>query len=144
MRSLIATSVILALSALAAGSSSRQTSKLADRDREAIVQSVLREVFDSRRNAEGEHFILTEGIKAEWLPNIPNFKLTPATRQELKAFEKPPHYYVVRLRPMDSSVEVVVNLFDMSDERHAEVELHYSYRKVRGKWRGKYLFGGGN
>jgi hypothetical protein len=45
---------------------------------------------------------------------------------------------------MAASVRVTVNIYDMSDERYPEVELHYSYRKKSGKWIGKYLYGGGN
>jgi hypothetical protein len=143
MRSLMALSIVPALLTLAPSSVSRQRIGLSDEDRAAIVQSVLREVFNSRHNVEGEHFILTEGIKAERLPSIPKFKLTPMTRQQLKALEKPPYYYVVRLNPMASSVRVVVHLYDTSDERYPEMELYFSYRKTGGKWRGKYLYGAG-
>jgi hypothetical protein len=118
--------------------------KLADIDRAEIVQSVLREVFNPEHNIEGEHLILADGIRPDWLPQIPKFNLILVSRRELESYATPPRYYVVRLKPMAASVRVTVNIYDMSDERYPEVELYYSYRKKSGKWKGKYLYGGGN
>ncbi len=118
--------------------------RLADEDRAAIIQSVLRDVFNPKSNYEGEHLILAEGIRSEWIPKISGFNLKLMSRQELKSLEESPHYYVVRLKPTAKLVEVIVNIYDLKDERYPEVDLHYNYRRINGKWRGRYLYGGGN
>ena len=117
---------------------------LTDSDRATIIQSVLREVFNPKSNYEGEHLILAEGIRSEWIPRISGFNLKLMSREELESFEEPPHYYVIRLKLTSKIVEVIVNIYNMKDERYPEVDLHYSYRRLNGKWKGKYLYGGGN
>jgi hypothetical protein len=124
----------------------RQSSKieLTDNDRAAIIQSVLRKIFNPKSNYEGRHFIFAEGIRSEWIPKISGYNLVLVTREEINAFEEPPHYYVIQLEPTAKSVEVIVNLYDREDERYPEVNLHYSYRRINGNWRGEYLYGSGN
>jgi hypothetical protein len=118
--------------------------KLSDKDQAAIIQSVLREIFNPKSNYEGTHYILAEGVRPEWVPRISGYTLKVVTRMEINSFEENPHYYVIRLEPMANSVEVTLNLYNREDERNPEVYLYYSYRRINSKWRGKYLYGGGN
>ncbi len=115
-------------------SSDRGTPPLTGEDRAAILQYVIRDIFNPKRNYEGSHYLFADGARSEWLPRIPNFNLILINRQQLESLEVP--YYVIRLKPSAHSVNVTVTLYDKSGERDPELELYYQFRRIKGKWRG--------
>ena len=118
--------------------------KLTDRDRATIVASVTRSLFRPGANYEGKHFILANGIRAEWLPKIFGYDVRLVTREELQQTTARIFYYVFQLRPLKRSVQVTVTAYDSETKTLSHVDLHYSYRRTRHGWRGKYLWGGGD
>ena len=132
---------VTALSSLTATATPRV--KLTDRDRGAIVASVARNLFKPGANYEGEHFILADGIRAEWIPKISGYEVRLVSREELRHTSTRIFYYVFQLRPSTRSVHVTIRAYD-SETTDLHVELHYSYSRTRHGWRGKYLWGAGD
>ena len=118
--------------------------KLTDRDRGAIVASVARNLFKPGANYEGEHFILADGLRAEWIPKISGYDVKLVSRDDLRHTSTRIFYYVFQLRPLTKSVHVTVRAYDSETKDQLHVELHYSYLRTRHGWRGKYLWGGGD
>ena len=118
--------------------------KLADTDRAMITRSVLRSIFKPGSAYEGKYLIFANGIRREWLPKIAGYELALVTQRQLESSEDSTHYWVVSLEPLRRSVRVAVHLYDLSDGGIPEVMLYYSYHRVNGKWRGRYLWGLGN
>jgi hypothetical protein len=118
--------------------------KLTDRDRAAIVASVARHLFRPGANDEGEHFILADGVRAEWIPKIRGYEVKLVTREELQNTTTRIFYYVFQLRASKRSVHVTVTAYDSETKTLPHVDLHYSYWRTRHGWRGKYLWGGGD
>ena len=117
--------------------------KLTARDRAVIIQSVLKDIFSRRRNYEGRYFILSEGIRPEWLPKIPGYELLLVNRKQIETRQESLPYYDVQLRESGRKVRVDVYLYTSEAGKDPEVILYYRFRKVRGKWRGKFWGGAG-
>ena len=121
----------------------RSRIKLTNRDRAAIVASVTRTLFRPGANYEGQHFILADGVRAEWIPRISGYDLRLVSREELEHSHARIFYYVFNLRPLKRTVHVSVNAYD-SQTKTLHVFLQYSYWRTRRGWRSKYLGGGGD
>jgi len=117
--------------------------QLTDQDRAAIVGSVARNIFRPGSNYEGKHFILADGIRAEWIPKIVGYDVTLVTRKEIETANTRIFYYVVQLCASTKSVHVTVTGYD-SESKDLHVVLHYSYWRAGHGWRGKYLWGAGD
>jgi hypothetical protein len=118
--------------------------KLTDRDRATIVASFARTLFRPGVNYEGQHCILADGLRAEWIPKIPGYDVRLVTREELQHSNSRIFYYVLLLRPLKRSVHLTVTAYDSETKTLPHVILHYSYWRTRRGWRSKYLGGGGD
>ena len=118
--------------------------KLTDRDRATIVASVARTLFRPGANYEGQHFILADGLRAEWIPKISGYDIRLVSREELQHSNTRIFYYVFNLRPLKRSVHVTVTGYDSETKTLPHVFLGYSYWRTSRGWRSKYLGGGGD
>src|SRR2546423_7524654 len=110
-----------------------RTIELTDKDRATIVRSVFRSVFNTKNNIEGTHFILTDGLRPEWIPKISKFNFILVTRQEIESLPEARDYYVIELKPMRGSVKVNVRSYNKM-EKYFTVSLYYSFYRRRGNW----------
>ena len=138
-----ACSVLLIMAAACVSHGAVPRIKLTDNDRAAIIGSVALSLFKPGRNYEGTHLILADGLRAEWIPKISGYDVRLVTRNEIETAKTRMFYYVVQLRAQTRSVHVTVTGYDSETKNLPHVMLHYSYRRSRGKWRGKYLWGAG-
>ena len=72
--------------------------KLTARDRAVIIQSVFKDIFSRGRNYEGRYFILSEGIRPEWLPKAPGYELLLVNRKQIETRQESFPHYDVQLR----------------------------------------------
>ena len=118
--------------------------KVSHQDRAIIIGSVVKDIFRPGRNYEGEHFLLASGLRAEWIPKIPNYNLRLITQNEIESSARPIYYYVLRLRPQKRFVHVNAFLYDSENKSEPHVILFYRYHRVGNRWRGGFRYGGGD
>lgn len=118
--------------------------KLTDHDRASIIGSVAKDLFKTGHNYKGKHFILADGIRANWIPKIAGYDVTLVSRDDIETAGMSVFYYVVQLRALRQSVHVTVTGYDSETKNVPHVVLHYSFRRAGNKWRGKYLWGAGD
>lgn len=116
----------------------RASIKLSNSDRAVIVQLVLRDLFRPSKNAKGKYFILAEDIQPQWIPKIVGYDLSVVSREDLRSFPNPPHFFRLMLNPGQKTINVVVHFTELKWEQYPEVGFFYKYRRVDGRWRGRY------
>jgi hypothetical protein len=103
IRSILLLPAMVCIVQAVAGDAKVQQIKLTDHDRASMIGFIAGDLFKTGHNYEGKHFILADGIRSEWIPQIAGYDVRLVLRDDIET----PGHACFLLRCSTAGVETI-------------------------------------